>query len=114
MKKYFFITVQTYSSVNNMGRKLAQYVYDKYDHTVMLAENMDHVEKDIRSRMASLEVEFPRCRPLEFKSLTTRNRYGDEELQFYACPQTQTNDNMVFTLRTDCIRKLAIQTTIGG
>ena len=31
MDKYYFITVQTYSSVNNMGKELAKYVYEKYD-----------------------------------------------------------------------------------
>jgi len=110
--KYYFITVQTYLSVNNMGKELAKYVYEKYDSAVMRAEDMEHVEDDIKRRMWELSTEFPRCRPLVFDSLETKNLYGEIEVQFWAKPQNNYNDNVVFTLRTAWIRKLAIQTRI--
>ena len=58
MDKYYFIEVQRFLSVNNMGLDLGRYVEDKYNHAVIHADCMYDIKADITAKMEELQNKY--------------------------------------------------------
>ncbi len=109
MDKYYFIEVQTYSSVNNMGLELGNYVYRKYNHAVIHANCMNDIKADINSKSEKLQEKYPRCRPFEFKiDIYKDNVNGEHETITVAANREK--EKYVLILRTTVVRKLNLET----
>ena len=104
MDRHYFLEVQTYQSVNNMGHELGRYVEDKYHHMVVHERDMSAIRDDIRKKKEELEEKFPRSRPFKFGMEEYRNKYGEPHYDISAKPDSQYNDNYVFILRSTVVR----------
>ncbi|UKK48742.1 hypothetical protein L6475_01875 [Prevotella sp. E9-3] len=113
MDKWFFIEVQTYKSVNNMGKELAQYVYDKYDQVVVHENCISSINADIIEKMEALEAKYPKCKAFAHECRKYSDKYGQEIFDISAKPSNVYNDNYVFILRTTYIRKMNLETTLS-
>lgn len=103
---YYFIEVQTYKSVNNMGLELGQYVYDKFDRIVVHEGCIDDIVDEIKEKMKELEGKYPKCRPFKFGCRIYTDRYHETEYDISAKPDSRYNDNYIFVLRTTSIRRV--------
>lgn len=112
MDRWFFIEVQTYMSVNNMGRELGQYVYDKYDQTVVHQNCLTSISDDIKEMMERLEEKYPRCKKYKFEIREYLDRYKETVTDISVKPDNPYNDNYVFILRTKYIRKMNLECTL--
>lgn len=112
MDKWFFIEVQTYMSVNNMGRELGQYVYDKYDQAVVHKDCLCDISCDIEEKMTELEEKYPRCKKFKYDIREYEDRYHETVTDISVKPNNVYNDNYVFILRTKIVRKMNLETTI--
>ena len=108
MSKYYFLTVQTYKSVNKMGEALASYVDKKYDCTIVDVAGFDAVEKDIKEKMAELQKQYPRCRPFRYNCYKTKDRWSNGQEHIYVKPESTYNDNLVFAIRSEHVRNSAM------
>lgn len=104
MNKWLFVEVQTYRSVNNMGKELGEYVVHKYDQTVVHKDSINDISNDIKEKMAELEQKYPRCKPLKYETRVYSERYGGV-FDLSAKPDNPQNDNYAFILRTKSVRK---------
>ena len=109
MDKWYFLEVQTYLSVNNMGRELGQYVYEKYDQMVVHKDCIDEIEADIKSKMEELTGKYPRCKPFKYNLRRYRDRYQEEVPEISVKPDNPYNDNYVFVLGVKYIRKMNLE-----
>lgn len=112
MDKWLFIEVQTYQSVNNMGRELAQYVYDKYDQTVVHKDCIPDINQDIILKMDELQHKYPRCKPFKHEARKYEDRRHETVFDISVGSCNPYNDNFVFILRTKCITKMNLETTL--
>ena len=113
MDKWLFIEVQTYQSVNNMGKELGQYVFERYDQTVVHGNCMDSIEEDIAAKLRELEEKYPRCKPFQLFVSKHVGRYGEAEPDISVGPVNKFNDNLVFILHTKYIRKMNLETSLN-
>ena len=100
-------------SVNNMGRELGQYVYDKYDQTVVHKDCLSGISCDIEEKMAELEEKYPRCKKLKYNVREYEDRYHETVTDLSVKPDNPYNDNYIFILRTKCIRKMNLETSLS-
>ncbi len=112
MDKWLFIEVQTYQSVNNMGRELAQYVYDKYDQTVVHKDCIPDIQADIIRKMGELQEKYPRCKPFGHDTRKYEDRRHETVYDIYVGSYNPRSDNFVFILRTKCITKMNLETSL--
>lgn len=112
MDKWLFIEVQTYLSVNKMGRELAQYVYDKYDQAVVHKDCIPDIQLDILDKMNELQQKFPRCKPFKHELREYKDRRHQKVFDISVGPSNHYNDNFAFILRTKCITKMNLETTL--
>lgn len=89
MDKHYFISVVTYKS-NSMGNELNTYVYEKYNHVVVSADNIYNIKYDIQMKMMKLEEQNKRCRPFLFDYIENRGIYGEIEPHFTVESETGT------------------------
>lgn len=113
MDRWFFIEVQTYISVNKMGFELGEYVYSKYDQTVVHQDCMCDIASDIKSKMEELQKKYPRCKEFIFEHRGFTDKYNVTTDDIYVKPGNQYNDNHVFILRSKYIRKLNLECTLN-
>ena len=111
MDKWYFIEVQTYQSVNNMGKELGLYVNDRYDQTVVHKDCMGDVSADIEQKMQELEEKYPRCKKFKYEIREYKDRY-ETVIDISAKPDNIYNDNYVFILRTRTIRKMNLENNL--
>lgn len=113
MEKYYFVTVRTYQSVNNMGLELGKYVEEKYDKVVMPAGDFGRVQGDILEKMKELEKKYPRSRAFKMETLSlTDILHGKNAPSLYVKPQNKYNDNHIFVLDAFVIRnKISVIST---
>ena len=110
MDKYYFIDVQRFLSVNNMGLELGKYVEDKYNHAVIHANCMYDIEADITAKMKELEEKYPKCRPFDYRSDMYEDKIrGDHETISVAANREL--EKYVLFLRTTVVRKLNLETS---
>ena len=112
MDKWFFVEVQTYMSVNNMGRELGQYVYDKYNQAVVHKDCLIGISNDIKEKMSELEEKYPRCKKFKFEIREYQDRYKETVTDISVRPDNSYNDNYVFILRTKYVRKMNLECTL--
>lgn len=112
MDKWLFIEVQTYLSVNNMGRELAQYVYDKYDQTVVHKDCVPDIQSDILAKMEELQKKYPRCKPFKHETRKYEDRHHEKVFGISAGSSNPYNDNFAFILRTKFITKMNLETSL--
>lgn len=113
MDRWFFIEVQTYRSVNNMGLELGDYVYDKYDQTVVHQDCMSEIACDIKGKMEELQAKYPRCKAFKFEHRGFSDKYGVTADDIAVKPDNPYNDNYVFILRSKYIRKMNLETSLN-
>lgn len=106
MDRCFYIEVKTYSSTNNMGRELGQYVNEEYDHTVIHQDKMCDIAADIKNKMEELQKKYPKCKAFEFEHNGYSDRYGVTCDRITVKPSNKYNDNYVFVLEASFVRKL--------
>lgn len=111
MDKYYFIEVQTYKSVNNMGLELGQYVFEKYNQVVVHSNCMYDIKYDIEIKMKELEEKYPKCKPFKFQTMFYKDRYGETFEEITVRPDSPYNDNLVFTTNVKVVRKLNLETS---
>ena len=110
MDKYYFIEVQRFLSVNNMGLDLGRYVEDKYNHAVIHANCMYGIKADITAKMEELQEKYTRCRPFDFRHSIYKDRIrGDHEDISIAANREL--DKYVLFLRTTVVKKLNLETS---
>lgn len=107
MDKYYFIEVQTYQSVNNMGLELGRYVEEEYNHKVVHANQMYDIKADITAKMDELQEKFPRSRALDFRSDKINEEHGEMSVA-----ANRAIDKYVLILRTTVIRNKSIEPSI--
>ena len=112
MDRWFFIEVQTYRSVNKMGLELGEYVYERYDQSVVHQDCMSDIAADIQAKMEELQEKYPRCREFLFEHRGYTDKYGVTTDDISVKPNSQFNDNYVFILNTKYIRKLNLETSL--
>lgn len=108
MDRYYFIEVQAYKSVNNMGLELGQYVENKYAQTVVNIESMGDIALDIKDKIEELHLKYPRCKELIFEHRLISNGNGENVERITARPNTPRSllsEGYVFILTTKCVRK---------
>ena len=113
MDRFFFIEVQTYKSVNKMGLELGEYVYDRYDQTVVHQDCMYDIASDIKKKMEELHEKYPRCKELIFEHSGYTDKYNVTTDDISVKPGNQYNDNYVFILRSKYIRKMNLETSLN-
>lgn len=106
MTDLLFITVRTYSSVNNMGKELGAYVENMYDQALVPTDAFPAVTADIKAKMKELEAKYPRSKPFELETISFTDKYGHTHENIYVTPQNRYNDNHVFCLDTASVRVL--------
>lgn len=113
MDRWFFIEVQTFKSVNNMGLELGDYVFNKYDQTVVHQDCLTDIATDIKAKMEELQIKYPRCKKFIFKHQGYTDRYNVTTDNISVKPSNQYNDNNVFILRSKYIRKMNLETSLN-
>lgn len=113
MDRYYFIEVQAYKSVNNMGLELGQYVYDRFNWMAVHEGCIDDIVNEIKEKMEELEGKYPKCRPFKFNQRIYTDLYHETEYDISAKPDSQYNDNYIFILRTTLIRKMNLELTLN-
>lgn len=111
MDKYYFIEVQTYQSVNNMGLELGRYVEEEYNHKVVHANQMYDIKADITAKMDELQEKFPRSRAFDFRSDIYDDKI-DGEHEIISVAANRDIDKYVLILRTTVIRNKSIEPSI--
>lgn len=104
MTALLFITVRTYSSVNNMGKELGAYVENAYDQALVPTIAFPAVTADIKAKMKELEAKYPRSKPFKLETISFTDKYGHAHENIYVTPQNLHNDNHVFCLDTASVR----------
>jgi len=105
----YFIKVQTYNSVNKMGKELGEYVRLRYDNTLVNEELFPEVVKDLKRVQDELEKKYQRCKPFEYHEQLFKDFYGLESPNIYVKPQNTYNDNIVYGLSTTVVRNAVEQ-----
>ena len=100
----YFITVQTYNSVNKMGQELGEYVRITYDHTLVPEERFPEVVKDLKRVQGELEKKYPRCKPFEYHEYSFKDFYKLESPRIYVKPNNDYDDRSVYSLSTTVVR----------
>lgn len=113
MDRWFFIEVQTYRSVNQMGLELGEYVYDRYDQTVVHQNCMSGIAADIKEKMEELHEKYPRCKEFLFEHRGYTDKYDVTTDDISVKPSNNYNDNYVFFLRTKYIRKMNLECSLN-
>lgn len=113
MDKWFYIEVQTYQSVNNMGLELGRYVEERYDHTVVHKDCISDIYADIDAKRHELEEKYPRSRPFKYEKREYVDRWKETVPEISAKPDSTYNDNFIFILRTSSIRKMNLETSLS-
>jgi len=105
----YFIKVQTYNSVNKMGKELGEYVRLRYDHALVPEDLFPEVVKDLKRKQGELEKKYPRCKPFERHEYMFKDYYDLNSPHIYVKPQNNYNDNIVYSLSTTVVRNVADQ-----
>ena len=113
MDKWFFIEVQTYGAINNMGLELGDYVYDKYNQTVVHQDCFSEIAADIHAKMQELQEKHPRCKAFKFKHIVFTDKYGVRADDLAVKKDDPYYDNYVFILRSKYIRKMNLETSLN-
>lgn len=107
MDKHFFLSVATYMS-NRMGTELSKYVYEKYNHVVVSADDINDVKYDIQMKMRELEDEYTRCKPLRFEYNEFRGFYGEKEPHIMIKSDIDTG-KVVLYIHADFVRNAILE-----
>ena len=91
-----------------MGNELSAYVYDKYNHVVVSADDIHNVKDDIQMKMRELEEQNKRCKPFRFVHRESRGSYGEMEPHIMVKPDTDTY-KVVFSIHADYIRNAILE-----
>ena len=103
--KHYFIEVRTYKSTNKMGLELGEFVEQEFNHKVIDEENFECVViNSIKEKMTILERKYPRCRPFRYVQYDHSDLHKKESPNIYVKPESNFNDNVVFSLDTTVIR----------
>lgn len=103
--KHYFIEVRTYKSTNKMGLELGEFVEQEFDHKVIDEENFECVViNSIKEKMTILEKKYPHCRPFRYVQYDHSDLHKKESPNIYVKPESNFNDNVVFSLDTTVIR----------
>lgn len=113
MDKWLFIEVQTYRSVNKMGLELGEYVYDRYNKTVVHKDCMIDIANDIKDKMEELKAKYPRCKEFLFNHERTEFSSDPTADRISVGPKNPFNDNYAFILRTVMVRKMNLETSLN-
>ena len=112
MDKWFYIEVQTYQSVNKMGIELGRYVEKKYDHTLVHNDCIPDIYDDIKAKKEELEEKYPRSRPFKYEKREYKDRWQETVPEISAKPDSTYNDNYIFVLRTNSVRKIILEISL--
>ena len=112
MDKWLFIEVQTYQSVNKMGLELGKYVEKRYDQTVVHKDCIDDISADIKQKMEELQEKYPRSKPFRFETYRYKDRWQNSCCDLSAKPDSRYDVTQVFVLRTSCVRKMNLETSL--
>lgn len=110
MDKYYFIEVQRFLSVNNMGLDLGRYVEDKYNHAVIHADCMYDIKADITAKMEELQEKYTRCRPFDFRHSIYKDRIRGDHEDISIAANRELGKYVLF-LRTTVVNKLNLETS---
>lgn len=103
--KDYFIEVRAYKSTNKMGLELGEFVEQEFNHKVIDEENFECVViNSIKEKMTILEKKYPRCRPFRYVQYDHSDLHKKESPNIYVKPESNFNDNAVFSLDTTVIR----------
>jgi hypothetical protein len=92
--KFFIDHIQTYSSVNKKGKELQSFVCEHFENCLVADESLlEDIVNTIKQTMDSLQKDYPRTKPFEFKRYT-----NDQGGQFSVMPENHYDDNCVFIL----------------
>lgn len=91
-----------------MGNELGTYVYEKYNHVVVSADDIQDVKYDIQMKMRELEDQYKRCKPFRFVYNEFRSIYGEMEPNIKVQPDYDT-DKAVFAIHADYIRNAILE-----
>lgn len=112
MDRWFFIEVQTYSSVNKMGLELGRYVFERYDQVVVHKDRMEDIEADIKKKIEELQLKYPRCKAFKYQKRLYIDRYSVNQEEISAKLDNQGDDRYIFFLRTKLVRNKNIETGV--
>lgn len=96
-----------------MGKELGQYVFEKYDQSVVHVNCIFDIAADIKEKMQELSEKYPKCRPFKYEFVPHRDRYREYAPDISVKPENKFNDNYVFILRTKSIRKMNLETSLN-
>lgn len=103
--KDYFIEVRAYKSTNKMGLELGEFVEQEFNHKVIDEENFECVViNSIKEKMTILEKKYPRCRQFRYVQYDHSDLHKKESPNIYVKPESNFNDNVVFSLDTTVIR----------
>lgn len=107
MDKHYFLSVYTYKS-NSMGNELSNYVFEKYNHVVVSADDIYNVKDYIKMKMRELEEQNKRCKPFRLVYREFRGSYGEMEPHIMVKKDIDT-DKVVFSIHADYIRNAILE-----
>ncbi len=112
MDKWLYIEVATFRSVNDMGRELAQYVYDKYDQTVVHKDCFPDIQADIIRKMDELQEKYPTLKPYKYETRRYEDRHHETMCDIIVGPSFPHSYSYAFILRPKCITKMNLETSL--
>ena len=96
-----------------MGLELGDYVYDKYDQTVVHQDCMSDIASDIKEKMEELLTKYPRCKAFKFEHQGFADKYGVTADDIAVKKDDPYYDNYVFILRSKYIRKMNLECSLN-
>lgn len=103
MDKHYFLSVWVYNPNNTMGKELSVYVYEKYNHVVVSADDIYDVKYDIQMKMRELEEQNKWCKPFCFECKEISDIYGEKE-PYITVKSDAENGTFIFYIHAAYIR----------